>query len=174
MWTCPRLVRLFLRRPPALHIDSETLRPPRSPVSRSARRFLSLPVEARPQLALSFPTLAVKLSDDGTIEGLNGVKLEVNPDWTNPSGEWRVGYKRVYQLFTSTLRDRITKERRKAFEKKQQAAVREAVAALAAAEQKGAEKKEKAELEARIKMLEEMMEGWKGANESLEKACRPR
>lgn len=116
----------------------------------------------------------MKLSDDGTIEGLNGVKLEVNPDWTNPSGEWRVGYKRVYQLFTSTLRDRITKERRKAFEKKQQAAVREAVAALAAAEQKGAEKKEKAELEARIKMLEEMMEGWKGANESLEKACRPR
>lgn len=36
-----------------------------------------------------------------------GASLVVNSSWKNPSGEWRVGYKLVYELFTDTLTSRL-------------------------------------------------------------------
>lgn len=36
-----------------------------------------------------------------------GNSLVVNSSWKNPSGEWHVGCKLVYELFTSTLTDRL-------------------------------------------------------------------
>lgn len=36
-----------------------------------------------------------------------GASLHVNPSWKNPSGEWHVGYKLVYELFTGTLTSRL-------------------------------------------------------------------
>ena len=45
---------------------------------------------------------------DGTIEAASGGRrLALNPAWTNPTGEWRVGCIRAYALFPGGLRDRI-------------------------------------------------------------------
>lgn len=37
----------------------------------------------------------------------SGNSLVVNSSWKNPSGEWHVGCKLIYELFTSTLTDRL-------------------------------------------------------------------
>lgn len=44
--------------------------------------------------------------------------LRLNPAWTNPSGEWRVGIKRAYELFPKQLVTRVKAERRKEWDKK--------------------------------------------------------
>lgn len=36
-----------------------------------------------------------------------GASLVVDSSWKNPSGEWHVGYKLVYELFTDTLTSRV-------------------------------------------------------------------
>lgn len=36
-----------------------------------------------------------------------GASLVVNSSWKNPTGEWHVGYKLVYELFTDTLTSRL-------------------------------------------------------------------
>lgn len=36
-----------------------------------------------------------------------GASLAVNSTWKNPSGEWRVGSKFVYELFTNVLTSRL-------------------------------------------------------------------
>ncbi|KAL0371710.1 UNVERIFIED_CONTAM: Tripeptidyl-peptidase 2 [Sesamum calycinum] len=51
----------------------------------------------------------VKADDDGCIRGTSGNSLVVNSSWKNPSGEWHVGCKLVYELFTNTLTDRLKK-----------------------------------------------------------------
>lgn len=38
---------------------------------------------------------------------LTGAPLVVNSSWKNPTGEWRVGSKLVYQLFTDDLTSRV-------------------------------------------------------------------
>lgn len=48
--------------------------------------------------------------------------LRLNPKWTNPSGEWRVGIKRAYELFPKLLVTRVKAERRKDWDKKHLAA----------------------------------------------------
>ncbi|KAG9320905.1 hypothetical protein KVV02_004556 [Mortierella alpina] len=67
-------------------------------------------------------TTIVKPTDnkDGVpvITGLTGRKLHLNKDWKNPSGEYRLGIKRAYDLFPEDLVDRIKKERLAEFQKK--------------------------------------------------------
>ena len=46
----------------------------------------------------------------------------LNPKWSNPSGEWRVGLKRAYELFPKTLVTRVKAERRKEWDKNHLAA----------------------------------------------------
>jgi len=36
-----------------------------------------------------------------------GASLAINTSWKNPSGDWHVGYKLVYELFTETLTSRL-------------------------------------------------------------------
>ncbi|KAF9913312.1 tripeptidyl-peptidase II Tpp2 [Linnemannia zychae] len=59
-------------------------------------------------------------NDDGVpvITGLTGRKLHLNKDWKNPSGEYRLGIKRAYDLFPGDLADRIKEERLAEFQKK--------------------------------------------------------
>ncbi|RVW68078.1 Tripeptidyl-peptidase 2 [Vitis vinifera] len=40
---------------------------------------------------------------NGCLGGASGASLVVNSSWKNPSGEWHVGYKVVYELCTDTL-----------------------------------------------------------------------
>ncbi|KAG9286248.1 hypothetical protein G9A89_014234 [Geosiphon pyriformis] len=44
------------------------------------------------------------------IQGLSGRSLIVNPDWSNPSGEFRVGIKRAYEIFPKSLLNRLQQE----------------------------------------------------------------
>lgn len=53
----------------------------------------------------------VKPKEDGTIEGLTGRKLTIDPDWKNPSGTFRIGAKRIFDIFPKSLKDRTLKER---------------------------------------------------------------
>lgn len=50
-------------------------------------------------------------NEDGipVITGLTGRKLLLSKDWKNPSGEYRLGFKRAYDLFPEDLKDRIKK-----------------------------------------------------------------
>ncbi|KAJ4706019.1 Tripeptidyl-peptidase 2 [Melia azedarach] len=78
----------------------------------------------------------VKADSDGCIRGASGATLVVNSLWTNPSGEWHVGYKMAYELFTDTLTSRLKKERKKKWDEKNQEAIAKAVKQLAEFEEK--------------------------------------
>ncbi|MCO5584159.1 hypothetical protein L7F22_038082 [Adiantum nelumboides] len=59
----------------------------------------------------------VKADKDGVLKGASGAVLQVSSAWTNPSGEWHVGYKLAYELFTETLVSRLKHDRKKTWEK---------------------------------------------------------
>ncbi|CAL5379946.1 unnamed protein product [Camellia sinensis] len=69
---------------------------------------------------------------DGCLCGASGggASLVVNSSWKNPSGEWHVGCKLVYELFTDMLTSRLKKERKKKWDEKHQEAIAEAVKCL--------------------------------------------
>ncbi len=58
-------------------------------------------------------------AEDGQLQGLTGRILKVNPEWTNPSGEYRLGLKRAYEIFPSDLVKRLQKERRRQWDRRQ-------------------------------------------------------
>ena len=53
-----------------------------------------------------------KASADGMLIGKSGRKLKVNPAWVNPTGDYRVGMKRAFELYPGWLKQRVEKERR--------------------------------------------------------------
>lgn len=69
----------------------------------------------------------VKADVDGYIMGASGTRLLVNLSWKNPSQEWHIGCKLVYELFTETLTSRVKKERKKRWGEKNQEAISETV-----------------------------------------------
>ncbi|XP_027923096.1 tripeptidyl-peptidase 2-like isoform X1 [Vigna unguiculata] len=73
----------------------------------------------------------VKADADGHICGASGASLVINTSWKNPSGEWHVGYKLVYELFTETLTSRLKKERKKIWDEKNQEEIAKTVKQLA-------------------------------------------
>ncbi|TKY45199.1 Tripeptidyl-peptidase 2 [Spatholobus suberectus] len=73
----------------------------------------------------------VKADADGRICGASGASLVINTSWKNPSGEWHVGYKLVYELFTEDLISRLKKERKKKWDEKNQEEIARAVKQLA-------------------------------------------
>ncbi|WIA34935.1 hypothetical protein OEZ86_013218 [Tetradesmus obliquus] len=79
-------------------------------------------------------TSTIAAADEGgCITGASGRRLRLNPDWVNPSGQWHVGCRRLFELFPKPLQTRVKEQRKKAFEEAQRAAVAAAAAALAAA-----------------------------------------
>ena len=79
-------------------------------------------------------SVVVKADAEGFIEGVSGRRMRVDPSWANPSGDWRVGAKHAYALFSRGLVDRIKDERRRQWDEKQRAATAAAVSDLSAAE----------------------------------------
>ncbi|RVW54776.1 COMPASS-like H3K4 histone methylase component WDR5B [Vitis vinifera] len=66
----------------------------------------------------------VKADSDGCLRGVSGATLVANSSCKNPSGEWHVGYKFVYEFFfTDTLTSRLGKERGKKWDEKYQEAI---------------------------------------------------
>lgn len=84
--------------------------------------------------------------EDGsmTIESASGgKKLKINPSWPkNPSGEYRVGCKRLFELIPGSLRDRLAADRRRSWDERHAAAVARAEEALALAKKKGGKSKQ--------------------------------
>ncbi|KAI5444494.1 variant 2, tripeptidyl-peptidase II Tpp2 [Lathyrus oleraceus] len=72
----------------------------------------------------------VKADAYGCICGASGASLVINTSWKNPSGEWHVGYKLVYELFTEDLTSRLKKERKKKWDEKNQEEIAKAVKQL--------------------------------------------
>lgn len=60
---------------------------------------------------------------DGTIPGLSGRTLRLDPAWKNPSKAWRVGLKALFELLPRELLPRLKKRQRKDFAEAQRAAV---------------------------------------------------
>lgn len=95
---------------------------------------------------------------DGVVEGLTGNVLKIDPAWTNPTGEFRVGAKPGFELFPPGLVSRLKREAREDFEKLNRAAVRDAQAKLAALRASGeADDKLIADAEAQVEVLGAMM-----------------
>ncbi|KAI9384993.1 hypothetical protein POPTR_012G142200v4 [Populus trichocarpa] len=69
----------------------------------------------------------VKADANGCIQGALGASLVVNSSWKNPSGEWHVGYKFLFELLTGTLTSRLKKERKKKWDEKNQEEIAKAV-----------------------------------------------
>ncbi|CAJ1977041.1 unnamed protein product [Sphenostylis stenocarpa] len=72
----------------------------------------------------------VKADAHGCILGASGASLVINTTWKNPSGDWHVGYKLVYELFTEKLTSRLKKERKKKWDEKNQEEIAKAVKQL--------------------------------------------
>ncbi|AES62527.2 tripeptidyl peptidase II [Medicago truncatula] len=72
----------------------------------------------------------VKADADGCISGASGASLAINTSWKNPSGDWHVGYKLVYELFTETLTSRLKKERKNKWDEKNQEEIAKTVQQL--------------------------------------------
>ena len=61
-------------------------------------------------------TSTVLQAQDGKLVGLTGRTLTVGKDWQNPTGDFHVGMKAGWELFPSSLIDRLKGERRESFE----------------------------------------------------------
>ncbi|OWM79539.1 hypothetical protein CDL15_Pgr022951 [Punica granatum] len=108
----------------------------------------------------------VKADADGRIVGASGASLPVNPSWKNPCGEWHVGCKLVYELFTDTLTSRLKKERKKQWDEKNQEEIAKAVKRLDEFDQKHVKiedanlKKIKEDLQNRVDILRKQAESY--------------
>ncbi|TVU28818.1 hypothetical protein EJB05_20353, partial [Eragrostis curvula] len=108
----------------------------------------------------------IKADADGAIVGASGTRLVVNSSWKNPSQEWHVGCKLVYELFTDTLTSRLKKERKKKWDEENQEAISEALKQLNEFEKKHAKrddatlKKAHEDLQNRLDYLRKQAEGY--------------
>lgn len=108
----------------------------------------------------------VKADADGCISAASGASLVINTSWKNPSGEWHVGYKLVYELFTEDLTSRLKKERRKKWDEKNQEEIARAVKQLDDFDQKhikvedGKLKRVREDLQNRLDLLRRQSESY--------------
>ncbi len=67
------------------------------------------------------PMTVEQKAKEGTMDGLTGRKLMINPDWKNPQGEFRLGIVRAYDLFPEELIARLNAERLRDWDRRQDA-----------------------------------------------------
>ncbi|XP_045813598.1 tripeptidyl-peptidase 2-like isoform X2 [Trifolium pratense] len=108
----------------------------------------------------------VKADADGCISGASGASLAINTSWKNPSGEWHVGYKLVYELFTETLTSRLKKERKKKWDEINQEEIAKTLKQLNDFDQQHRKvddaklKKAREDLQNRVDFLKKQSEGY--------------
>ena len=102
-----------------------------------------------------------RANEQHQVEALSGRTLQLSPEWSNPSGEWRVGLKRGYELFPAPLATRVKAERREAHDEAHRRLVERATAELQAwdaahegSSASAAQMDERAELRARLDQLQ--------------------
>jgi len=103
--------------------------------------------------------------------------LLVDPSWPNPSGVWKVGTKRAYDLWPTSLVERRTSERKQAFDVSHSALFQKALDDLASYNaSEGAEKpsdkdataQHHEDLKARVAVLKDLAKNWKDPGPVLE------
>lgn len=130
------------------------------------------------------PLTTVKAGDVAEAEGgaalaltspHTGRRLLLSPSWPNPTGAWKVGTKRAYDLWPKELVERRTKERRRAFDVSHSQVLQQALQALAAEEQAPSDSaapearaQRREELEARVAVLKDMHKAWSDPGPVLE------
>lgn len=97
--------------------------------------------------------------DEGKLTGLTGRELTVSGEWTNPSGEYRLGMAAAYDLFPhDDLVGRLKEERQRDWEIQQRERAAELEQQIDAAA--GDSKPTKEELEARLEVLESLNDSY--------------
>ncbi len=110
-------------------------------------------------------TSKVQEPKDGVLSGLTGRSLKIPTAWKNPTGKYRIGIKRAYELFPRDLVSRLKRKRKEKWDAAQRKTVADAEQALADwkkehAQPKRAEKKERDELQARIDLLQKLQKSY--------------
>ncbi len=106
-----------------------------------------------------------KQAADGKLEGLSGRTLTINANWTNPSGNYRLGLKRGYELFPPELIKRLNRERRELWDLRQRSReadlLRQVIAWDREHPQPSAEQlKSREEIQARLDVLADAQENF--------------
>ena len=57
--------------------------------------------------------------ENGEVLGVGGRKIKVNPAWNNPSGIYRLGIKKAFDLYPKDLKERVRDERKRVWSYKQ-------------------------------------------------------
>lgn len=118
-------------------------------------------------------TLA-KMDEDGFFTGASGARLQVNLSWTNPTGQWRIGCKRLYEIFDDSLVKRVSGERRKSRTAKYRERLTEALRKLAVFDEGNgkslddAQKKQRQELQSHVDLLQKLDEGFEDTGPVLD------
>ncbi|WFD26828.1 tripeptidyl-peptidase II [Malassezia nana] len=104
-----------------------------------------------------------------------GRQLLVSPSWPNPTGVWKVGTKRAYDLWPKELVERRTKERRRAFDVSHGQLLQQALQELSNEESapssdddKEARAQRREEAKARVAVLKDMHKAWDDPGPVLE------
>ncbi|MCK4341305.1 MAG: S8 family serine peptidase [Phycisphaerae bacterium] len=108
-------------------------------------------------------TATVVEAEDGTLAGLSGRQLKLDPNWNNPTGKYHLGLKRAYEIYPGGLVARLTEERLEKWEEKQRVAVAELERRLVEwdadhASPTSEQMKERDELELRLELLDAMQD----------------
>lgn len=92
--------------------------------------------------------------------------LRISPEWKNPTGVWKVGAKRAYDLWPTELVKRRTQQRRAAFDVSHAALLQRVQRELAEVKEEDAQRKD--ELQTRIDLLRALHKSWKDAGPIIE------
>jgi tripeptidyl-peptidase-2 len=93
---------------------------------------------------------------DGYLTTARGTQLKLNPNWKNPTGNYRLGMKRAVELYPGGLGSRVSEHRKKAWDKDQQLLEARLLKDILAAEEGGKPALEVDELKAQLSQLRSM------------------
>eukprot|EP00899_Mesostigma_viride_P019360 jgi/Mesvir1/27425/Mv25036-RA.1 len=117
----------------------------------------------------------VKADESGYIVGATGRKLRVNPGWSNPTGEWRVGAKKAFELFPKPLVERVKRERRRWWDEQHREAISAVLRQLAEFDEANpkpvtdaGKKRAREDLAYRLQLLEKTAESYKDVGPILD------
>ncbi len=99
-------------------------------------------------------TSVILEAEDGKLTGLSGRTLLIDPAWQTPSGRYHLGIKAAWELFPSSLVQRLKKERQETFERTHRQLLAQVLSTLLKCQD---DKEQKKECEAQLKELQSAM-----------------
>uniref|UniRef100_A0A914QZ11 tripeptidyl-peptidase II n=1 Tax=Panagrolaimus davidi TaxID=227884 RepID=A0A914QZ11_9BILA len=103
-----------------------------------------------------------KADKNGILIGLTERELKIPSTWINPSGDWHLGTKAIYELYSKTVKDKISLPIKEKFEKKNKMAIAKVLNELNQHEKnigikikKISDKEDRDEITAKLKFLKD-------------------